>query len=59
MQNRFKSSIVWIAVLAQVLLIINLYNPNLTEDIKIVGTAIIEVLTLLGVLNNPVNKEGF
>lgn len=59
MQNRFKSAVVWGAVLAQVLLIIGLVNPEITDTVKIVGGAIIETLTLFGILNNPTNKTGF
>ena len=59
MQNRFKSAVVWGAVLAQVLLIIGLVNPDITDEIKLVGGAVIEILTLFGILNNPTNKEGF
>ena len=59
MQNRFKSSVVWIAVLAQISLIIGLFLPGLTENVKILGGSIIEILTLFGILNNPTDKEGF
>lgn len=59
MQNRFKSAVVWGAVLAQILLIIGLVNPDITDEIKLVGGAVIEILTIFGILNNPTNKEGF
>ena len=59
MQNRFKSSVVWLAVLSQILLVVGLFLPNITEEIKIIGTAVIETLTLFGILNNPTNKNNF
>lgn len=59
MQNRWKSKVVWLAVLAQVLVIVGLFVPGITEPIKIVGTAIIEILTLFGILNNPTDKDNF
>ena len=59
MQNRLKSAVVWGAVLAQVLLVIGLVNPEITDTVKIVGGSVIEVLTLFGILNNPTNKTGF
>lgn len=59
MQNRLKSAVVWAAVLAQVLLIIGLVCPEITDNVKIVGGAVIEILTLFGILNNPTNKGGF
>ena len=59
MQNRFKSSVVWLAVLSQVLLVVGLFQPNITNEIKIIGTAAIEMLTLFGILNNPTDKSNF
>ena len=59
MKKRLASPVVWGSVLAQVLLIVGLYMPEVSDTVKIVGTAVIEVLTLFGVLNNPTDKEGF
>lgn len=59
MQNRWKSKVVWLAVLAQILVIVGLFVPGIAESIKIVGTAIIEILTLFGILNNPTDKDNF
>ncbi len=59
MQNRLKSTVVWVAVLSQILLIIGLISPGITDSVKIVGSAVIEILTLFGILNNPTNKGGF
>lgn len=59
MQNRFKSSVVWVAVLSQILLVVGLYLPNIADEIKIIGTAVIETLTLFGILNNPTDKSNF
>lgn len=58
-QNRLTSPLVWTSILAQVLLIITLFNNEIAEPVKIIGTAIIEILTLIGVLNNPTNKKTF
>ena len=57
--ERIKSPVVLTAVLAQVILIIGLIRPDITENIKIAGTAVIEVLTLIGILNNPSEKKKF
>ena len=59
-QNRLTSPVVWAAVLAQVLLILGLFvTPEVSDTVKVVGFAAIEILTLFGVLNNPQNKTGF
>lgn len=57
--NRIKSPVVWLAVLAQILVIAGLYLPDIADHIKIVGTAIIEIATLFGILNNPSDKKNF
>ena len=59
MQNRFKSPVVWLAVLAQICVIVGLFAPDVTDTAKVIGTSIIEILTLFGILNNPTDKEGF
>lgn len=59
MQNRFKSAVVWLAVLSQILLVVGLFQPNIADEIKIIGTAAIEILTLFGILNNPTDKSNF
>ena len=58
-QNRFRSPVVWAAVLGQVLLIIGLFKPEISDTVKIIGMAVIEILTLFGILNNPVSKDSF
>ena len=59
MKERLTSKVVWVAVLAQIILIITLYMPDIAEPLKITGTAIIEILTCFGILNNPTDKEKF
>ncbi len=57
--KRLRSPVVWAAVIAQCALILNLINPDLTENAKIITTAIVEILTLFGVLNNPSESDHF
>ena len=59
MQNRLRSKVVWMSVLGQVLLVVGLFLPNISNVVKVVGGAIIEIFTLFGVLNNPTNKNEF
>lgn len=58
-KKRLKSPVVWTAVLMQVCLIIALFNKELSEIIKIIGTSVVEILTLFAILNNPSDKENF
>lgn len=57
--ERLKSKVVWLAVLSQVLIIISLCVPQISDTVKTVVTALLEILTLFGVLNNPADKENF
>lgn len=57
--ERFKSPVVLVAVLAQLVLVIGFYSPELSEQVKLIGGVIIEILTLIGILNNPTDPENF
>ena len=62
MQNRIKSPVVWGAILTQVLLIMTatgVIDVQVIDTIKVIGVAVIEILTLLAILNNPTNPNGF
>lgn len=61
-QNRFKSPVVWAAVIAQVLSILVLMeviNPTQSETINGVVVAVLQLLATFGVLNNPVAPDKF
>lgn len=61
-QDRLKSKVVWMAILAQVVIVMQVTGILPTSDIEVVNvvvTAIIQVLVLIGVLNNPTNSEKF
>lgn len=57
--TKIQSPVVWTAFLAQVLLIVGYFRPELSDTVKIIGTVFIESLTLFGILNDPNNREGF
>jgi len=57
-QNRFRSYLMWAAIIAQVAVIFGFLGMwdklGITSDVfKGVATAILEILTLIGVINNP------
>ena len=60
-QNRFKSWALWTAVVSQVLAILLLTNVIGVQDSQLfnqIATAVLQLLVLLGVINNPtVSKE--
>ena len=59
MKKRLQSKVVWLSVLAQVILIIGVFIPNITDEVKVIGTCLIEIATLFGVLNNPTERDKF
>lgn len=59
MKERLKSPVVWGSVLAQIILIVGLFIPEIADSVKVIGTAAIEILTVFGVLNNPTDKDNF
>ena len=62
MQNRFKSKVVWAAVLAQIVVILQLTGVLEISQISIingVATAVIQMLVLFGILNNGTEKSKF
>ena len=61
-QNRFKSPVVWAAVVAQILSILVLLDviaPTQSETINAVVAAVLQMLVAFGVLNNPVAQDKF
>ena len=53
MLKKLKSPVVWISIIAQISLIIALFSETISDDFKVISTAIIEILTIFGILNNP------
>ncbi len=61
-QNRFKSPVVWGAVVAQLaalLVTLGVFDIGKSEAIQAVAMAIVSLLTVFGVLNNPTDKTNF
>ena len=61
-QNRLKSKVAWLAILAQVVVVLQLTHAVSQGEIDIIKgvvVAVLEALTIFGVLNNPTSKAGF
>ena len=61
-QNRFKSPVVWAAVVAQiltVLIVLDVINVAQQETINQVVAAVLQLLIAFGVINNPVTSDRF
>lgn len=58
-QKVYKSKVTWLAVLAQVVLILGfVLSPADITIVKVVIGSVIEILTIFGIINNPTNKNG-
>lgn len=55
-QDRLHSAYVWTAIIAQVVLIIALFNPGIAETVKAILTSVCSIFTAIGILNNPTDK---
>ena len=61
-QNRFRSPVVWAAVVAQILsilILMGVINVAQQEVINGVVASVLQLLVLFGVLNNPVTPDQF
>lgn len=63
-QNRFKSKVLWAAVIAQVVSLMQLTGAfqALGLDAGVIGNVaagVLQLLVLLGVLNSPTDPENF
>lgn len=61
-QSRLKSPIVWTAVISQLLamlLALGWIDTGLSDAMNQIAAGVLQLLTLLGVLNNLTDKTGF
>lgn len=61
-QNRLKSKVVWLAVVAQVvglLIVLGVIDTGMGNAVNAVAGSVCELLVLFGVLNNPTDRENF
>lgn len=61
-QSRFKSKVVWVAVLAQLVIIAQVTGLLTISQIEIVNvsvSAIIQILVLFGILNSSTDADQF
>ena len=57
MQNRFKSKVLWIAIISQLMLVLSLYfSPDMTEQVRVLLISVVEVCTITGILHSPKEK---
>lgn len=58
-QSRWRSKLLWAAILAQVvsiLMMVGVIDVGLGETINNVGGGVLQLLSLLGIVNNPTDS---
>jgi len=63
-QNRWKSKVLWVAIIAQIIAVLQLANvfQLIGIDAGLVGdivAGVLQLLVLFGVLNSPSSKDSF
>ena len=63
-QNRWRSYVLWAAIISQVAVIIGLVGGwqyiGLTDTLfKAVATAVLELFSIVGIVNNPTDKTNW
>ena len=59
-QNRFKSPVLWSSLASQVLamlIVLGVIDTGMSEAIKALVVALLEILGLFGIVNNPTSKD--
>lgn len=59
-QNRWKSPVLWGSIVAQILgilLLTGVVDTGLSETINQIAAGIMQLLVLVGVLNNPTDRK--
>ena len=52
-RDRLKSHTVWMGIISQICIILALCLPDSVDEVKIITTAILEIATFIGFINNP------
>ncbi len=59
-QNRWKSPVLWASIVAQILgilLLTGVVDTGISETINQIAAGIMQLLVLVGVLNNPTDRK--
>ena len=59
-QNRWKSPVLWASIVAQILgilLLTGVVDTRISETINQIAAGIMQLLVLVGVLNNPTDRK--
>ena len=61
-QNRWKSPVLWMSIVAQILSILvvtGVIDTGLTQTVNQAAAGVLQLLVVIGVLNNPTDKKNW
>ncbi len=61
-QNRWKSPVLWTSIVAQIvsiLMVTGVIDTGISETVNQIAAGVLQLLVLIGVLNNPTNKQNW
>ena len=61
-QNRWKSPVLWAAIVAQIcaiLVMVGLLDTVLSDQIQAVTAGVLQLLAIVGIVNNPTDRESW
>ena len=59
-QNRFKSPVLWSSLASQILamlIVLGVIDTGMSEAIKALVVALLEIIGMFGIVNNPTSKK--
>lgn len=58
-EEKLKSKVVWVAAIPLMANLVGMFIPQYKEQFSEIGTTVVSLLALFGILNNPNNKGAF
>lgn len=58
-KTKLKSKVVWVTIIPLVASLIAMWNPATSEQFANVAMTVVSILAVVGILNNPNDRENF
>lgn len=58
-KEKLKSKVVWLTAIPLMANLVGMFCPDYVDNFARVGTTLVSLLALFGILNNPNDKGGF
>ena len=58
-KEKLKSKVVWLTAIPLMANLVGMFCPDYVDSFARIGTTLVSLLAIFGILNNPNDKEGF